>query len=113
MGLIVLDPRKNIDFNFHPYTESTAERSPMLIVHVSRHLYMYTAGDTSVQDNAGQRYLRPNAPYPVPSHICHHLYKIYLSCTDDTILNQLIHKKSCPGQKVLFKARILLIPTIS
>ena len=40
MGLIVLDSRKNILFTFHPYTVSTAERSPLLIVHV----YMYTAG---------------------------------------------------------------------
>ena len=43
MGLVVLDPRKHIVFTFHPYTVSTAERSPLWIVH----LYIYLC-DTEV-----------------------------------------------------------------
>ena len=38
MGLVVMDPRKHIVFTFHPYTVSTAERSPLWIVHVYIHL---------------------------------------------------------------------------
>ena len=43
-------------FTFHPYTKCTAERSPLLVVHV----YMYTAGVHTPREDRTMRYWRPS-----------------------------------------------------